>query len=167
MKQIFTALMCMAAVAMFTACGGNANKKNAGNDNSGQFTEKVQTSPKSMEERGLPKYTRGEILRSEKHEDGSITVYIANTTLEDCHAYCASLADVGFAPFEKAGFKSGYEICKDNDEEGRYIDYTCQNEKTNTQCDIRFYPEKTENAYTLNGERMIYQVKIGVSNIKK
>ena len=97
---------------------------------------------------GLPEYPDGEILYANQFEDdNSGTVYIKDTTLDECVSYCQSLSGVSPA-------------YADSNSNGKYVKYTCKNDKY--EFTIKFFEKEQERSYTSNGEpaKDVWQAEI-------
>ena len=106
---------------------------------------------------GLPDYPYGEMVREEKHEDGSGSYKYFNTTFEEFKAYCTSLKDEGIVP--------------DNENLDFYTDgdrYYCKNEDAGYDYSIRFYEEPDYMTKITDGveEKIYWHVSIGYGEIK-
>ena len=85
---------------------------------------------------GLPEYPGGEILYANEFEEGDGTVYIKDTTLDECVSYCGSLSGVSPA-------------YADSNSNGKYVNYAC--EGSGFAFTIKFFAEEQEKSYTMNG----------------
>ena len=96
---------------------------------------------------GLPEYPGGEILYANEFEEGDGSVYIKDTTLDECVSYCQSLSGVSPA-------------YADSNSNGKYVNYTC--EGNGFAFTIKFFAEEQERSYKLNGNPVtdVWQVEI-------
>jgi len=101
MKQIFTALMCMVAVAMFTACGGNANKKNADGTTETKSTVEVVSEKWPVNEytKLIPKLEGVTITGNQATDNAYFVghdVVTSGWSIADCKAYAEQVKKAGF-----------------------------------------------------------------------
>lgn len=96
---------------------------------------------------GLPEYPGGEILYATEFEEGDGTVYIKDTTLDECVSYCQSLSGVSPA-------------YADSNSNGKYVNYAC--EGNGFAFTIKFFAEEQEKSYTSNGNPVtdVWQAEI-------
>lgn len=104
MKHTFLVLMCMASVAMFTACiGGNANRKTV-DGKAETKTEKKSDSKKwpvtectklIPQPKGISIYEEKAISDDNPYFSGH-TITVTNWSVEDCKAYAEELKKAGF-----------------------------------------------------------------------
>jgi len=109
---------------------------------------------------GLPDYPYGEMVREEKHDDGSGSFNFYNTTFEEFQSYCISLTNKGIVPEnENLDF---YTETSDSDR------YYCKNEDAGYDYSIRFYEEPNSMTRVTNGveEKIYWHVSIGYGPIK-
>ena len=95
----------------------------------------------------LPEYPGGEILYANEFEEGDGTVYIKDTTFDECVSYCQSLSGVSPA-------------YADGNSNGKYVNYAC--EGNGFAFTIKFFAEEQEKSYKLNGNPVtdVWQAEI-------
>lgn len=113
MKKIYLALMCMAAVTMFTACGGgNSNKKTA--DGKAEAKTEAKSDSKKWpvteytklipQPKGITIYEEHAIAEDNPYFSGH-QITVTDWSIEDCKAYAEELKKAGFTTIP-AGYKS-------------------------------------------------------------
>ncbi len=167
MKKLITLLMILMMIFTFAACGGgnvtpqdegggegtevsqdndaNVEDPNAPvssvNDAIGRGSYTKHDSDDAQDllaAMGLTKYMGGEIIYATQFEDdNSGTVYINETTIEDCINYCKSLS----------GTTPAYEESNSN---GKYVNYVSKND--GYEFNIKFFEDLQKKTYKLNGE---------------
>ena len=87
---------------------------------------------------GLPKYSDGEIIYATQFkDDNSGTVYIKDTSLNECISYCLSLS--GVSP-----------VYADSNSNGKYINYPFKG--YGFDFTVKFFEQEQKKNYTLNGQ---------------
>ena len=173
MKKLLAILLAAMMVFALAACGDNnttdPDKDNPGTSQGGESNNTDPNAPvssignaagrgsytkhnaedaqKLLVSMGLPEYPGGEILYANEFEEGDGTVYINNTTLDECVDYCRSLSDVSPA-------------FADSNTNGKYVNYAC--EGNGFAFTVKFFAEKQEKSYTSNGNPVtdVWQVEI-------
>ena len=175
MKKLLALLLALMMVLSLAACGGgddtpSGNEDNPGvsqSDNQGgnndpnapissvknavgrgSYTKhNAEDAQELLVSMGLPEYPGGEIIYANEFEEGDGTVYIKDTTLDECVSYCQSLSGVSPA-------------YADSDSNGEYVNYAC--EGNGFAFTIKFFAEEQENSYTMNGSPVtdVWQAEI-------
>ena len=155
MKKLLSIILAGLLIFSLAAC----TQSSSGNEDGSGVSQKdggkkVEFSTKIP---GLPDYPYGEMVREEKHEDGSGSYKYFNTTFEEFKAYCTSLKDEGIVP--------------DNENLDFYTDgdrYYCKNEDAGYDYSIRFYEEPDYMTKITDGveEKIYWHVSIGYGEIK-
>lgn len=98
MKKIYLALMCMAAVTMFTACGGNANKKAV--DGTTDTREVVSSDwPENEYTKLVPEPESVKITGNQAVDNvyyAGHQVVTSGWSVSDCKAYAERVKKAGF-----------------------------------------------------------------------
>ncbi|MBQ3257745.1 MAG: hypothetical protein IJA67_10055 [Oscillospiraceae bacterium] len=142
MKKIIAILLAGLMLISLAACnlGGGGGDTPNNNDKGGSNKAFDTQVP------GLPDYPYGEMVREQKHDDGSGHCYFYNTTLEEFQTYCKSLKDEGIVPLN-----ANFDFYEDGEV------YYCKNEDAGYDYDITFYEEPDYMTRITNGvEEKIY-----------
>ena len=155
MKKLLSIILAGLLIFSLAACtqspSGNEDGSGVSQKDGGK---KVEFSTKIP---GLPDYPYGEMVREQKHDDGSGSFYFYNTTLEEFQTYCKSLKEEGIVPLN-ANF--------DYYEDGEV--YYCKNEDAGYDYDIIFYEEPDYMTRITDGveEKIYWHVAISYGHLK-
>ncbi len=175
MKKWLSILMVLMMMFTLTACGGGEVEQQEANNNDvveqpadenapvssiglaadkGSYVKMdAEDSQELLAAMGLPEYPVGEIIFGSQFEaDNSGTIYINNTTLDECVSYCESISNVSPA----------YEASNSN---GEYLKYAFAND--NYEFTVKYFAAQQERSYKLNGEpaKDIWQAEIDFTPI--
>ena len=153
MKKLIALLLAGLMLFSFAACNKEGGETDTQKSNGKDVASKVFDTKVP----GLPDYPYGEMVREQKHDDGSGHCYFYNTTFEEFQTYCKSLKDEGIVPLNQ-----NFDFYEDGDV------YYCKNEDAGYDYDIIFYEEPDYMTRITDGveEKIYWHVAISYGHLK-